>query len=506
MANERTAFHDVRALLDPESIAIVGASVREDSWPARIYRNLRSFGYSGEVYPVNPKYDRLYGVPCYPSVAALPVRADQLIVLVPSDAVPDVLDEAGQRGTRSAVILSGGFSELGTEEGRIRERKMVDAANRHGIRLCGPNVLGNIATLSRTLTFAEHTLEDFQPGGLAFVSQSSGVMGAVLRYATQRGVGISYGIACGNEANTDMADFINFLVDDPQTQVIGLFLEGVRRPDAFVAACRRAAAAGKPVIALKVGRSEGGREAALAHTGSQAGSPEAFDALCEQLAIVQMPGADACVEFAELVTRVRRPFGAGVAVSALSGGVRGLIADICDEIKLPLAPLSSETLGELQNLLGVGSGVGNPLDIGWGGLSSLETYLSCLRLMLRDPSVDVLAVQEELPKTSAAAQRAQGFQAMAELAREHGKGIVFYSRGSYNVTDYGLAFHETCPAPFLQELNRSFEAITRLRWYERQRLHVPEDDMPQPVDTPAAVDVIRTLARDSRGADEPRRL
>jgi acetate---CoA ligase (ADP-forming) len=158
-----------------------------------------------------------------------------------------------------------------------------------------------------------------------------------------------------------------------------------------------------------------------------------------------------------------------VAISSLSGGVRGLAADNAERLGLPLATLQPSTIERLDSLLGVGSGVGNPLDVGWGGLASLDTYLGCLRALFEDPGVDVVGVQEELPKSQAAMRRATGFQAMVDVAREYDKSLLFYSRGSYVVSEFGREFHRGCEAPFLQELNRTLEAIGQLRWYEQQR-------------------------------------
>jgi acetyltransferase len=458
---------------------------------------LRRFGFAGQILLVNPKYEELYGERCYPSVSALPSAPDQLVMVVPAAAVATALEEAGQRGTRSAVVMSGGFSEAGSAEGRAQERLVIEMADRYGIQLCGPNCLGNISMAKPAVTYAEMSLEDFRPGGLACVSQSSGVMGATLRYATQRGVGLSYGVACGNEGNRDVADYVGFLSEDPDTRVIALFVETVRRPAAFAAACRKAAAAGKPVMVLTVGQSEAGRAAAAAHTGGLAGSREAFDALCEQLDIIQVRGTDAFVELAELATRAHRPFGPGIAMVSLSGGVRGLLCDIGERTGLPFAELQPRTLDGLNRMLGVGSGIGNPLDIGWGGLSSLETYLACLRLILEDPAVDVIAVQEELPKDETGARRAEGFVQMVELARAMNKQLVFYSRGSYTVTDYARALHERIEAPFLQELNRTVEAVASLRTYEQQRPSISPEPPPRPPEHAAAAVWRDRLARAS---------
>lgn len=463
------SFRDVTPLLFPRSIAIVGASQREDSWPARIYRNLLNFGFSGPVYLVNPRYRELYGATCYPSVLSLPEPVDQLVVVVRAPLVATVLEEAGVVGCRSAIVFSGGFGELGTEEGRSAEAAVQAIAERYRIRICGPNCLGNLSLPGRVVTFAEQTIEDYQLGGFAFVSHSSGVMGAALRFAAQRGIGISYGIAAGNEANTDIADYLNFLAEDEHTRVVGMFLEGVRRPNAFAVACEKLAQANKPVALIKVGRSAGAKEAAVSHTGALVGSHEAFTAFAERYGLILVNSTDDIVEIAELTSRRIFQVPEGLAVVSLSGGVRGFIYDLCEQMGVPLAKLSSHTLSRLSGLLGVGSAVGNPLDIGWGGLSSQETYLECVRAIMEDPAVQAVAVQEELPRSDVAERRAQGFIQMDALGQRYGKPVIFYSRGSYAVTRYGLDFHRKLDAPFLQELHRSFLAISRMMSYVRRR-------------------------------------
>ncbi len=472
----------------PKSITLVGASERPDSWPARIFRNLRNYAYPGEIHLVNPRHRELYGAPCYPSLQEIPGLVDQIVVVVPAPHIPAVLEQAGQRACRSAVIFSGGFSETGAATGAALEREMLLAAERHGILIGGPNCLGNVSTRERVMTMAEHSLQPFPPGGLALISQSSGLMGGLARYAMTRGLGLSYGVASGSEANVDAADYLHFLVEDPSTQVIVLVLEAIRRPVEFAAACQRARALRKPILALKIGKSKKGQAAALSHTGALAGSYEAFVAFCRRYGILEMRGFDECIETAELFLRCPLPPASGIAALALSGGARGYLDDLGEELGIDFPPPTPEIARELDQLIGVGAGAGNPLDVGAAGASDPQFYLRCLQLFLSDPRIGLVALQGDLPQGPEFAARAAVFKTMIEHAKTAGKPIVFYSRTSQPVSDFAARFREECGAPFMQELRQTFQAIGH---FMRFRNMLAEGEPQSPVAT-----------RDARTVDE----
>ena len=272
-------YQNVEPLLRPRSITIVGASENSNAWSARIFRNLQSYGFPGQIHLVNPRHRALYGAPCYPSVSEVPDAIDQLIVIVPAQQALSAIEDGGKRGCRSAVVFSGGFSETGTPEGMALQAQLLASAEHYGVLLCGPNCLGNVSTREKVLTFAEYGVDHYAPGGLALISQSSGLMGGVARHAFARGLGLSYCIASGSEASVDSADYLNFLIEDEGTRVIAIFLEAIRRPRAFAAACEKALAVKKPILILKIGKSTKGQEAVHTHTGALAGSYEAFVAL-----------------------------------------------------------------------------------------------------------------------------------------------------------------------------------------------------------------------------------
>ena len=461
------SYRSIEPLLRPETITIVGASERPESWTARIFHNLRSYGFPGEIYLVNPRHRELYGAPCFPSVAEVSGKVDQLVVIVPAAHVPRIIEEAGKRGCRSAVVFSGGFSETNTQAGTAAEKAMVEAAERYGILIGGPNCLGNISTRERVLTLAEQGIETFRAGGLALVCQSSGLMGGMARYAHWRGLGLSYVVGSGSEANVDAADYLNCLVDEESTRVVGFILEAIRRPREFAAACERALASRKPILILKIGRSKGGQAAALSHTGALAGSYQAFTAFCRRYGLIEAKGLDELVDAAELFLRCPLPAVGGVAALALSGGARGYLHDLGEELKIEYPEPSPEATKQLEEFLGVGAGAGNPLDLGAAGASNPDTQLHCFELLASQPAVGLVAVQGDLPHNPSFAGRAAGYQRMINRAKELKKVVVFFSRGSNAVTDYGAQFRESCGAPFLQEIRKSFQAISHLMAYQR---------------------------------------
>ncbi len=273
-------------LISPRSIAIVGASSDPAKLTGRPLAYLDSYGYPYAVYPVNPREQRIGARRCYPDAVSLPEAPDVALVLVGSDRVIDAVQQLSTRGTAAAIILAGGFGESGVE-GAQRQRELIEAAG--PMRLLGPNTIGLVNLTDGIPLSASATLENeaLRAGHIALISQSGGILGSLLSRAAARGVGFSKLIATGNEADLDVAEVLDHLVDDPTTRVIALYLEGLRRLQAFRDAAIRAVHAGKPIVAFKTGRSEAGVRAAMSHTGALAGSDAAYDALFRQYGIIR---------------------------------------------------------------------------------------------------------------------------------------------------------------------------------------------------------------------------
>ena len=454
-------FRDLSTLLNPKSIAIVGASPKA-GWPARLWANLQHFRYPGKIYPVNPNYQTMWDMKCYPSLEKLPEVVDHAVIIIPADRVIEML-QSGKTLFRSATIYSGGFGEGSDPEGLKRREFLRAYARERGVHFCGPNCMGLVSTRSRAMLFPDQRMAEIREGGLAIVSQSGGLLGSLVRAALSWGIGLSYFVTSGNEADAELSDYLHHFLRDEQTKVVGAFIEGVRDGEKFIAVAQEALRLGKPIIALKVGRSAKGGDAAMAHTGALAGNDRVFDAVCRQNGIVRVRNLDELLNCAEMFLNLNHlPPGKKTAFVTFSGGLRGLLSDLSQDAEVELSQLKPETEAELHNLLGVGSAVGNPLDTGWGGLSSQETYLKCVHLLLDDPQVEMLALQEELPQTNVRPDKESNLRALAEISKESAKPIAMFSMITQSINDYGLKFKQGCRLPFLQGAENMVQTMKHL--------------------------------------------
>ncbi len=455
-------------LLRAKSVAIVGAS-QKGAWPQGIYRNLKNAKFPGGVYLINPNYQELYGDKCYPNLAALPEVADELLVLIPTRAVLGVLEEAAKLGTRSATIYTAGFGEGDDEKGKERAGAMRDLCDKTGMVICGPNCMGSYSVGEGLWTFPTVTpLLKKGPVGLIF--QSGGSLGNWIKGATERGIGFSYAISSGNEVSLDLVDYLSFLVDDPDTKVITLMVEGIRRPNEFMTVAEQALNKGKPILAVKLGRSEMGKRQAISHTGSLAGADEVFDAVCHRLGLIRCPTLEDMTETTLAFMPGRFPKGSRAAIVVNSGGMKGLICDHCDELKTNLAQLSEKTKEAVRPLIPPELAVENPLECGVAGFGDEAGFINIVKLHAEDPGVDLLAIHGELPR---------GQKRSAELFKSvtaaTDKPVLAFGRSTYSCLDESRAFQEEAGMPFLQAIKPTLRALAGLGLYgERKQFGVPK--------------------------------
>jgi acyl-CoA synthetase (NDP forming) len=350
------------ALVQPRSIAVLGASDRA-SIGRSLIQSLARFGYPGTVYPVNPRHREILGLACYPSVRDLPSAPDVVAFCIGGALVLETLPLLAERGVGAAVIYDGGFAERG-DDGRKRQEAIAGLCREAGIALCGPNCMGVLNPVARSTTYLA-ALRD--PAGLAgnvgLVSQSGSICNGML--ADLRRFGFSLVVSTGNEAVISTAAYIEHLIDDPDTKVIATFTETVREPERYVAALDRAAAKGKPVVVLKVGRSDRSRRAIHSHTGGLAGETRVFSELLRAHRAIEVSDLDELAEVLAVCQGTRWPRGRRIGLTTGSGGQVELILDIAAPIGLDLPPLSAVDRAEAERVIGPITGDGNPLDY-WG--------------------------------------------------------------------------------------------------------------------------------------------
>ena len=382
----------VLRLLQPRRVAIVGASADPSKMTGRPVGYLARHGFSGEIWPVNPRVARIGELPCFPDVASLPGVPDVGIVLLGPDRAVQAVRDLAARGTGAAIILAGGFGESGPQ-GAARQAALIEAAG--AMRLLGPNTIGLVNLTDGIVLSATGALEaaGLPQGGVSLVSQSGGILGALLSRGAARGIGFAKLVATGNEADLDVADIIHYLVDDAATKVIALYLEGLRRPEAFRQAALRAAAAGKPIVAFKVGRSDAGARAAVSHTGAMAGADRLYDALFRQLGVIRAENFADLLDIPAALATGQRILGKRIAILTTTGGAGALLADACGLAGLEVPVPDAATAATIAALQGEDSAAsfGNPIDLTLAGVKP-EIFRGAIQALLDSPEYDGVAV------------------------------------------------------------------------------------------------------------------
>jgi acyl-CoA synthetase (NDP forming) len=475
VTDEKTAdiVAKVHALLNPKNVVIVGASDKPGNWAERANRNLRHYKYPGAIYPFNPSRDEVWGTRCYRSYDELPEKPDHLLVVVPAKFVAAALREGARAGARSANIFSSGFSEDPGPDGQRLGRELAEAIEETGLAVSGPNCLGNFHAPASFFTMTDDRPHNFVQGPVALFGQSGGIVMAIKRTLEERGVVTGSLITSGNETGLTSADYITYFAQDPGTKVIACYLESIHDPQGFLAACRRARAAGKPVVCVKLGASEAGRAAAAAHTGALAGSMEAFDAVAGEAGALRVRNLDDLVETVEYLVHAPLPGGDRVASMTFSGGMRGILLDAGEANGLPYRPLSQATYDKLSQVLGVGTIIGNPLDGGFAALSSVDAYVRCVETLLDDPDFDLILLQEEIPRTPNP-RKEENLRIVNEMVVKAKKPVAFVSMISHGLNEYARAARDKLPnLAFMQEIDKTLRAVKGIARYAAQ------------VDTPA---------------------
>ena len=486
----------VEALVAPRNVVIVGASDRTGNWALRAWRNLQRYKFPGPIFLINPKRDEILGEKCYPDFAALPEPPDHILVVTPASAVADVLESGAAAGARSATIFSSGFGEAYDEAGAALGVRLREVIARTGLGVSGPNCMGNVCKPARFVTLTEDRPHNMDMGEVALVGQSGGVMIFINQALEERGMLARYLITSGNEAGLQVADYIAYFAGDPALKVIIVYVEAVADLGRFIAACREARAAGKSVIAIKLGQSEEGRAAALAHTGSLAGSIAAFDAVAADAGVIRADTLDDAVELAELLAHTGAPTGRRLGAVTLSGAYRGLLLDAAERHGLTFPKLATETVASLEKVMGVGSLISNPIDGGFSVLSSPQAYKACIEAMQADPNIDMVLLQEAIPREPGSNRAEAYIQLVEDYVAEGGhKPLSFVTLTSQGQTAHSRAIRHGAPhVSFLQEANKALRAIaSAARGGEAEALGSSGADTHAPA--PALAQELREQAR-----------
>ena len=408
--------HYLTSLFTPGSIALFGASDREDSVGGIVFKNLLDSDFKGQIYAINPARDVVQGQPAYKSLDAIDGPIELAVVATPAPSVPGIVKACGERGIQMMLILSAGFRETGAA-GRQLEDRVTQMAGRYGIRIMGPNCLGIIRPdIGLNITFGNN---DAQPGNLALVSQSGAICTAILDWAAVNEIGFSAVVSTGIAADLDFGDYLDYLATDPKTKAILLYIEGVYDSRRFMSSLR-AAARVKPVIALKVGRHAAGAEASASHTGALVGSDDTFSAALSRSGVLRVETVGQLFSAARALSSIQHRQRAERLVIITNGGGPGVMAaDRAVDQGIELSSLSDDTMARLNEVLPSVWSHSNPVDI--IGDAPPERYKQTLDICLADPNIDgavvILTPQAMTRPTDVA-------QAVIDAARENGKPVM----------------------------------------------------------------------------------
>jgi acetyltransferase len=452
--------HYLDRLFDPQSVAVFGATERAEAVGEIVLRNLRQGGYAGGLYPVNPRYETVQGLRCYPALGAVGAPVDMAVIATPAATVPGIIGQCGEAGVRAAVVLSAGFGEIGGD-GRALEEQVRDAARAHGVRLVGPNCLGiMVPRHGLNATFSNNQVP---AGQLALVSQSGALCTAILDWAQAREVGFSAVVSLGNAVDVDFGDLLGFLALDASTRGILLYIEGIRDARGFMSALR-ATSRFKPVVLVKVGRHEAGSKAVQSHTGALVGSDAVFDALVRRAGVVRVNTILQLFSCARALSTHIKPTGNRLAIVTNGGGPGVMATDRAVDLNVQLAELGPQTVARLNEVLPASWSHGNPVDI--IGDAPADRYHHAVDACLHDANVDGVLV---MLTPQAMSRPTEAADAVIDVAKGCSKPVITCWMGEAQVADGRRRFKEA-GIPYFTTPEPAVEVFSYLSaFYENQR-------------------------------------
>lgn len=446
---------------NPQNVAIIGATPREGKVGRVILENFKK-RYKGKIYPVNPKYEEVLGLKCYKSVKDIPEEVDLVIIVVPAPIVPKVLEDAGEKGVKVAIIISGGFRETGTEEGEKLEKQVIEISKKYGIRVIGPNCLGIYDNWSGVDTFFLPDEKMMRPrkGYISFISQSGAFASALLDWMALKGIGVSRAVSYGNKIDVDDIDLIEYFGEDDKTKLIIMYLEGLKpgRGRLFIEKAKKVVQQ-KPIIIYKAGKTARGSVAAASHTAALAGNYELYKAAIKQAGLIEAESFDEIMDLSKILLSQPLMKGDRVYVVTDAGGVGVMLTDALTMQGFTLPRTPDDLKKELREILPPHCIVENPIDL--TGDADDKRYIDVLEKLLPRDDVDAVVVVA-LPQIPGL--KGELFDYMVEAKTKYSKPMIVIMIGSHEAEKYGK-FLEEKGIPVFESPERAARALKALYAY-----------------------------------------
>ncbi|HUF79974.1 MAG TPA: acetate--CoA ligase family protein, partial [Burkholderiales bacterium] len=457
---------DLTRFLNPRGVAVVGVSNDPGRIGGQGLRLLTDFGYRGRIYPVNPKYTEVKGLPCYPDVASVPQPCDVALIALAARHVPGAIEQCGKAGIPFALVLSSGFSEIGGE-GKALQETLVAAARKANVRMVGPNCLGllNLKDNARIGFGGTSQLTSLKPGPMAMVTQSGGFGFGVVSAAAYFGVGCNYAISTGNEADLTLLDWVADLIERPEVEIVVAFMEGVDDGRRLIEVGERALELGKPILAWKVGNTPAGSQAATSHSARLSAGYELYRAAFRRGGFVEIRDVEDLIDISKAFLIRKLPAGNRVGVLTLSGGAGVLLADRCVEQGLELPALSEATREKLGKTLVSFASFANPIDATAHGYNdNFASYGEAVRLVLADPNIDQVVAR--VPRGKSARPWSEN---LLKTLAGTGKPLILNWPTAPDDNGDVLSWLEENGVPCILGAGRAVQALAALTQFARKR-------------------------------------
>lgn len=450
-------------LFNPKSVAVIGASNNLNSLGGQVIRHLRENGYSGDIYPVNQRYEEIQGLQCYSTISHVPHEVDLVLIIIRAQLVEDVLKECGKKGIRHAIVYSAGFSELG-EEGIALQKKIVDTARENDIAFLGPNCQGFMNIPASVFAGFGSVFEarPFYAGKVSMVTQSGGFGYSAVNVAQEQGLGFNTIVSTGNEAAIKSEDIIDYFINDCETEIISAYIEGLKSPKELLHLGKKALAKEKPFLVWKVGRSEVGSKAAASHTGSMAGNAELYDALFKQTGIIPIEDIYDLIDFTAVYEQKKLPKGKGLGIVTVSGGAGVLASDKSSEFGLEIPQLNSDAREELAKVIPEFASTMNPIDVTAQLFNEPHLLKKALEIVVEDENIDMLMILNANMHGSLGTEVAE---AIASVANATDKPIVVSWSARDHLNEKGFNILKENSIPNFKTPVRGVLALSNLSYF-----------------------------------------
>lgn len=450
---------DMNKFFNPASIAIIGASQDFTSIGGKPVRNLLNHQYKGKLYVVNPKYEEINGLKCYPSILDIEDQVDMALIATSHKIIKPIMEACGKKGVPYAILFGAGFAELG-DEGKKLQDEVLKIASEYNIRLVGPNCVGSLNVINGIpMGFAtSFEAESFIKGNIALASQSGAFGYSVFGLAQEEKVGFSYIANTGNQVDLTTLDFLEKMLNDPHTDVLATYLESIPDGEQFIDILEHAKEVQKPVIVLKSGRSELGKQAALSHTASIAGSNEVYDAVAKQYGAITVNDIDEMIDAMKIFSRKKLSHGSNIAVITTSGASGIMMADLCEANNINMAQLSHDTKEKIKNIIPTFGSALNPIDITLQALNNKHLLKDTINVLVESEDCDIVVIS-----TTLGGELGERIcKDIVEIDQQTDKPIIVNLTGRKDIVGKGLTVLQDAGIPVYETPTQTIRAITKL--------------------------------------------